>query len=132
MMMRAAHRDRFPVRVPPIGGHGNFSRAANVKASDRIGIARDRFRRTKRYERSAMRSRSRSEIDYEIRAANRLFVVLDDQHCVTKIAQRGQSVQQAPVVARMQANRRFIENVKHTAQLRSDLGGQTNALAFST
>ena len=45
MMMRAAHRDRFAVRMPPIGGHGNFPRAAEYSAdwvTRLIRFARDR------------------------------------------------------------------------------------------
>src|SRR6266481_5072853 len=116
-MIRAAHRYRFAVRTPAIGGHRNFPRAADVKSGDRFRIAGDRLRRTKRYERTAMRAGAWAKIDYEIRATNRFFVVLDDEHCVTQIAQRGQSIQQALVVTRMQSDRRFIENIKHAAQL---------------
>ena len=79
-----------------------------------------------------MRSGAWPKIDHVIRAANRFFVVLDDEHRVTQIAQRGQSIQQAPVVTRMQSDRRFIENIEHAAKLRTDLGGEPYALAFST
>src|SRR5882724_4038068 len=116
-MIRAAHRDRFAVRMPAIGGHRNSPRATNVKPSNRFRIARYRLRRTKRYERSAMRAGPWSKVDYEIRAANRFFVVLDDEHSVTQIAQRGQSIQQALVVTWMQSDRRFIENIEHAAKL---------------
>src|SRR5882724_642488 len=103
--------------MPSFGGYRNIPRAADVKPGDRFRIARDRFRRTQRYERTAMRSGAWSKIDHKIRAANRFFVVLDDEHCVTQIAQRGQSIQQARVVTRMQSDRRLIENVKHAAKL---------------
>ena len=39
--------------------------------------------------------------------------------------------EQPPVVALMQADRRLVEHVEHAGQLRADLRGEPDALAFA-
>ncbi len=78
-----------------------------------------------------MASRAGAEIDHVIGAANRLFVVLDHEHGIAKIAQIFESRQQAAVVAMMQADRRLVQHIKNAAQLRANLRRQANALAFA-
>ncbi len=77
-----------------------------------------------------MASGARAEIDYVVGAADGLFVVLDHQHGVAQVAQVFERGQQAAVVAMMQADRRLIEHVEHTAQLasRSALPGECAGL----
>ena len=57
--------------------------------------------------------------------------MFDDQHGVAQIAQRFEGVEQAAVVARVQADGRLVEHVEHAAQARADLRGQANALRFA-
>ena len=56
-----------------------------------------------------------AEIDHVIGAANRFFVVLDDEDGVAQVAQSFESAEQATVVARMQADGRLVENVEDAA-----------------
>jgi len=56
------------------------------------------------------------------------LVVLDHQHGVAQVAQALEGVEQAAVVALMQADRRFVENVEHPDQGGANLGGQADAL----
>src|SRR4051812_48469484 len=58
--------------------------------------------------------------------------MLYHQHRVAKIAQRCQRIEQSAVIAWVQPNRGFIQNVEDTAQLRSNLRRQPNTLTFST
>jgi len=46
-----------------------------------------------------------------------------------EITQRGN---ESLVITRMQANRGFIQNVTDTAQIRPQLGGESNPLGFTT
>ncbi len=62
---------------------------------------------------------------------HRVFVVLDDDDRVAQVAQLGERVEQALVVARVQADRRFVENVEHADEAAADLAGQANALRFA-
>ena len=72
-----------------------------------------------------------AEVDDVVGRPHRVFVVLDHHHRVAHVAQPGQRVEQAVVVARMQADRRFVENVQHADQPAADLSGQANALRFA-
>ena len=64
-------------------------------------------------------------------AADRLFIVLDDEHGVAQIAQLFERGEQAAVVARVQADGRLVEHVKDAAQARADLRREANALRFA-
>ena len=63
--------------------------------------------------------------------AHRVFVVLDDDHGVAQLGQPAQRRQQSVVVARVQADRRLVEDVKHAHQPRADLAGQPDPLRFA-
>ena len=80
---------------------------------------------------AAMHSRAGPEIDDVIGATHRLFVVFDDDERVPLLAQRRQRLEQAKIVARMQADGRFVENIKHSAEIRTQLRRQANSLRFS-
>ena len=62
---------------------------------------------------------------------HRVFVVLDDDDGVAQVAQLRERVEQPVVVARVQADRRLVENVEHADQAAADLAGQANALRFA-
>ena len=57
--------------------------------------------------------------------------MLDDYHGIAEIAQVEQRFEQAAIVALMQADGRFVENVHHPDQSGADLAGQTDALCFA-
>ena len=69
-----------------------------------------------------------AEIDDVVGRPHRVFVVLDDDHRVALVAQLGERFQQPVVVARVQADRRLVENVEHADQAAADLAGQADAL----
>ena len=71
------------------------------------------------------------EIDQIVGGADRLLVVLDDEHGVAEIAELAERGEQTPVVALVQADRRLVEHVQHAGELRSDLRRQANPLPFS-
>ena len=70
------------------------------------------------------------EVDDVVGRADRLFVVLDDDHGVAEIAQPRERREQRAVVALVQADRRLVEHVQHAGQVRADLRGQPDALPF--
>ena len=76
---------------------------------DFIGRARgDQF--------AAVATGAGTEVDDVVGAADGFFVMLDHEHGVAEIAQRFQRLQQALVVAMMQADGRLVEDVEDTAQ----------------
>ena len=62
-----------------------------------------------------MRARPRTQVNDVISAANRLFIMLDDQHGVANVPQGRQHVEQPAIVARVQANRGLVQHVQHAA-----------------
>ena len=79
-----------------------------------------------------MATGARAEIDYIIGAPDGFFIVLDDEHGVAKVAQILQRGEKTTVVAVMQADGRFVEDIEDAPQLGSDLRCEADALAFST
>ena len=63
--------------------------------------------------------------------AHRLLVVLDDQHRVAQVAHALQRLDQAGVVARVQADARLVQHVQHADQARADLRRQPDALRLA-
>ena len=120
-----------PFGVPPLRPHRNRYPARNVRPGQRIRIAHDLFRRAVRHQAPAMPPRARPQIDHIIRAPDRLFIVLHDQHGVAQVAQIFQRSQQPAVIAMMQSDRGLIQHVQHAAQLRSNLRRQPNALPLA-
>ena len=74
---------------------------------------------------------ARAEIDHVVGAANRFFVMLDDEHGVAQVAQGFQSAEQAAIVARVQADGRLVKHIEHAAQARADLRREADALRFA-
>ena len=72
-----------------------------------------------------------AEIDEVIGRPHGVFVVLDDEDGVAHVAQLFEAAEQAFVVARMQADARFIENVEHADQAGADLPRQADALCLA-
>ena len=88
--------------------------------------------RPRRDDLAAMHARARAEIDDVIRAAHRLLIVLhdDDANCRARLQflERGE---QLLVIARMQADGRFVQDVKHAAEIGAQLRGEPDALRFA-
>ncbi len=60
-----------------------------------------------------------------------VLVMLDHDHGIAQVAKPLQRVEQAGVVALVQADRGLVEHVEHTRQARADLRGQADALALA-
>jgi hypothetical protein len=80
---------------------------------------------------AAVNSRARAKIDNVIGAPHRFVVMLDDHERVSFFAKRFERVEQAQVIARMQTNRRFVENVENAAQIRPELRREPDPLRFA-
>ena len=109
----------------------NFCGAGKILAGERFRAGSDLLGLALGDEIAAGIACAGAEVDDKIGAANGVFVVLDDQDGVAQIAQMLERAEQAFVVARVEADGGFIENVKHAAQARTDLRGQADALRFA-
>ena len=72
-----------------------------------------------------------AEIEQIIGGGDHLAIMFDQDQRVAEIAQVFQGLAGAGVIARMQADGRFIKDVKDAGQAAADLAGQANALRFA-
>ena len=80
---------------------------------------------------TAQAARAGAEVHNIVGVADGFFVVLDDEDRIAQVAQLFEGLDQAVVVALVEADGGLIEHVKHAAQARADLRGQADALAFA-
>ena len=73
-----------------------------------------------------------SEVDDVIGGSHGLFIVFDNNDRIPLIAEIAQALQQHGVVARMQPDAGFVEDVNDTGQPTPNLTREPNALALST
>ena len=80
---------------------------------------------------ATVNARCGAEVDDVIGGHDRVFVVLNNDHCVAKIAQTFEHFQQPIIVALMQADRGLVEHVHDARQARADLRSKPDALCFA-
>ena len=71
------------------------------------------------------------EVDDVVGRADRVLVVLHDDHRVAEVAQAAERAQQPLVVALVQADARLVEDVEHAHQSRPDLRREPDALGLA-
>ena len=72
-----------------------------------------------------------AHVDDIIGVADRVLVMLDDEHGVAEIAQAIEGDEQPLIVALVEADARLVEHVEHARQARADLAGEADALALA-
>ena len=97
----------------------------------------DALRRSRSFERArdddlaAVLARAGPDVDDVVGDADRLLVVLDDDHGVAEVAQPHQRLDEALVVALVQADRRLVEHVEHADEPAADLRREPDALRLA-
>src|SRR6266853_563794 len=127
----AKNLDRFAVGAAPLFRHCDFRGATQILASERFGGGFDLFWLALRDQISTGIACAGAEIHDEIGAADGVFVVLDDEHCISKSTEMFERTEKTGIVSRVQADARFVENIENAAKARADLRGQTDALGFA-
>ena len=92
--------------------HGDFQSFLQILSCQRIFALQNLLQGPLRDDPSATRTRTGAEIENVIRRADRILVVLNDDYRIAKIAQRAQRIDEALIVALMEADARFIEHVE--------------------
>ena len=80
---------------------------------------------------AAVSSGSGAEVDDMVGPRHRLIVMLHHEEGISLAAEGFQGVEELVVVAGVQANGGFVENVEDAPQIGSELGGQTDALGLA-
>ena len=98
---------------------------------ERIPGAHQVFGRSLRRHAAAELARPGAQVEHMMRAADGFLVVLYDDQRVAFRFEFFQHLEQDAVVARVQADGGFIENVGDTAQIGAQLRGQADALRLA-
>ena len=72
-----------------------------------------------------------SDVDDPVGRADGVLVVLDDDERVAEVAQLDERLDEAAVVALVQADARLVEHVEHAGEPGADLGGEPDALGLA-
>ena len=80
---------------------------------------------------AAMDAGAGAHVDDMVGVADRVLVMLDDEHGVAEAAEALERYEQAVIVALVEADRRLVEDVEHARQARADLAGEADALALA-
>src|SRR5262249_21562878 len=131
VMSRADDADRLTVPLAALCRDGNLLLAGQILARQARGVAGDVIETAGCDALAAADSRAGAEIDDPVGGAHRLLVMLDDDDGVADVAESLQAGQQPFVVARVQADRRLVENVQHADQPAADLPGQPDPLRLA-
>src|SRR5579883_3488857 len=131
VLARAADHKLLAVGLAPYCGYGDVEVARKIAAGERGRVLGDLPGLAGGDQRAAEAAGAGAEVDHVIGALDGFGVVLHDEHGVAHIAQVGEGFEQAAVIARVQADRGFIQDVEHAAQLGADLRGQADALRFA-
>ena len=105
--------------------------AGEIAAGERFGAGHDVGRRALGDDMAAEAAGAGAEVEDIVGVADGVFVVFDDEDGVAEIAQPYESLDEAGVVALVQADGGLVEDVEHAAEARADLRGEADALAFA-
>ena len=119
------------LRLAAFRRHRDLLDTAEIAPGERVRIGDDLGRGTARHDAAAVHAGAGPDIDDIIRETNGVLVVLDHDHGVAEIAQPLEGVEQAGVVALVQADGGLVQHVEHARQPRADLGGEADALALA-
>ena len=87
--------------------------------------------RARRHDFAAPLARAWPEVHHPVGRADRVFIVLHDDHRVALVAECLEGAQELDVVSGMQPDRGLVEDVEHAREPRADLRGQANPLALA-
>ena len=131
VLLRAAHGDPVVARLAPPLGDVDLPCARQVLAGDRAGLGQDRVEVALGHDLASVLARAGPDVDDVVGDADRLLVVLDHEHRVAEVAQPDHRVDEALVVALVEADRRLVEHVEDADESAADLAGEPDALGLA-
>ena len=111
--------------------HRDAARARQILTGDGGGVRLDLRRRALGDDAPAALAGGGADIDQVVRAADRILVMLHDQHRIAQVAQAPQRHQQAFIVALVQPDRGLVQHIQHAREPAADLRRQPDALGFA-
>ena len=80
---------------------------------------------------AAETARAGAEVDEVIRRGDGVFVVLDDDEGIALVAEGDEGFEEGGVVAWMETDGGFVEDVEDASEVGAELGGEADALGFA-
>src|SRR5690606_37668616 len=114
-----------------LGGNFDPHAAGEVFAGKAIARVENIGRRALGDDMATVNAGARTDVEDMVGGQNGILVVLDDDNRIAEIAQAAQGLEQAGIVALMQADRGLVEHIKHAGESRADLAGEPDALALA-
>ena len=130
VLARAGEREPPRADAAPLDAGTGISRSP-VRYCPVSGLSRDARHRAGEHELAALLAAARSELHHVVGGADRVEIVLDDEHGVAAVAQPEQQPEQAVHVARVQPDRRLVEHVERVDELRAERVGEPDALRLA-
>ena len=118
----AAHDELAGVGGAALLGHRDDLAARDVLAGERVLRLQQALHRAGVDDVAAVLARAGADVDDVVGDLDGVLVVLDDEHRVAEVAQAHERVDEAAVVALVQADRRLVEHVEHARRGRSRSG----------
>ena len=119
------------VNGPTLHVVDNLTTTREIIACDRGRVSDQVSVRTGVHDLAAVLARAGTDVDDPIGGSDRVFVVLDHDERIAEAFQLDESVDEASVVALVQADRRLVEHVKNPGESRPDLRREPDALGFA-
>ena len=117
---------------PALGRHVDHPRTFQVLPGEALGGLHNLLGCPRRDQMAAVNAGARAYVDHMIGRPDGVFIVFDDDHRIAQVPEPDQCFQKPSVVALMEADGRFVQDIEDTCQPRTNLRGQADALAFAT
>ena len=131
VLLGTHNRDDVAVPRTTSTGYRDGAFPGQVLASDGFLVLEQLLIGAAVHDGSAVLAGARADVDDVIGDLHRVLVVLDDEHRVAEIAHPHERLDEALVVALMQADRGLVEHVQHANQTRTNLRREPDALGFA-
>ena len=100
-------------------------------SGQRTGISHHLIHRAESDDLAAVSARAGTQVDDPACTTHGFVVMLDDEERVAPSGQLSEGIEQAIVVTRMETDGRLIQHVENTAEIRSELGCEADALGLA-
>src|SRR5262245_8388317 len=127
----AAHCDVALRARPSLRRHGDLFRAAEVLCGKTLSALEHVIETAGGDDVAAAHAGTGAEIHDVVGRTHRFLVMFDDEDGVAHVAEALETAEQPVVVARVQADAWFVEDVKHADEAAADLAGEPNALGLA-
>ena len=103
-------------RGDALAGNGNLCRAVEILRGEGILVAQNLLERPLRNQFPAARAGAGADVEDVVGGPDRVLVMLDDDHRVAEISEVAERLDEAVVVALVQADAGFVENIEHAGK----------------